>query len=98
MMALSLTTFIIATNIMFISGVLTALIPILGPCVAEVVVVINAMEEIFKSVFEISKICVKMLFLQVFVNLGFKAFNKVIMEIISTSIYISIMNSFIKPK
>jgi hypothetical protein len=98
MMALSLTTFIIATNIMFISGVLTALIPVLGPCVSEVVVVINAMEEIFKSVFEISKICVKMLFLQVFVNLGFKAFNKVIMEIISTSIYISIMNSFIKPK
>lgn len=98
MMALSLTTFIIATNIMFISGVLTALIPILGPCVSEVVIVINAMEEIFKSVFEISKICVKMLFLQVFVKLGFKSLNKVIMEIISTSIYISVMNSFIKPK
>jgi hypothetical protein len=62
MMALSLTTFIIATNIMFISGVLTALIPILGPCVAEVVVVINAMEEIFKSIFEISRICIKMVF------------------------------------
>lgn len=63
MMALSLTTFIIATNIMFISGVLTALIPILGPCVGEVVVIINAMEEIFKSVFEISKICIKMIFI-----------------------------------
>jgi hypothetical protein len=48
---------------MFISGVLTALIPVLGPCVSEVVVVINAMEEIFKSVFEISKICIKMIFL-----------------------------------
>ena len=98
MLALSLTTFIIATNIMFISGVLTLLIPILGPCVAEVVIVINAMEEIFKSVFEISKICVKMLFKKVLVKLGFKALNKIIMEIISTSIYIMVMNAFIKTK
>lgn len=98
MVGLALSTLIISTGIMFIGGVLTALIPILGPCVAEVVVVINAMEEIFKSVFEISRICIKMVFSQILVKLGFKALNKVIMEIISTSIYIMVMNAFIKTK
>jgi uncharacterized membrane protein len=87
MMALSLTTFIIVSNIMFIGGILTTLLPILSPCVSVFVIVINVMEEIFKSVFEISKICVRLLFKSA-VAKGIKVLNKIIMKLLETTIYL----------
>jgi hypothetical protein len=72
---------------MFIGGILTTLLPILSPCVSVFVIVINAMEEIFKSVFEISKICVRMLF-KSGVTKGIKVLNKIIMKLLETTIYL----------